>query len=159
MAGGGSSGGVDTSTPTQDAPSVSPSIAPIAVSGVVPFIFGYQNLAASLSAAKLYRAIPGAAMTFAQQGISMLNRGSIVGIAVRATAGITAGTATFVPYIEQAPSAVQAVWASSNRMSVSFAPGLATFGPDQELDVRVSTQAGFAPTTTNVELIVYVTFG
>lgn len=131
---------------------------PIAVVGVIGYVFGYQNLTASLTAAKLYRAIPGAAATFVQQGVSMINRGSIVAIAVRATEAITAQSATFVPYIEQAAVPVSAIWASGNRKVERFAPDVATFEADQELDVRVTTPGGFTPITTDVEVIVYVTF-
>lgn len=134
-------------------------VAPVLVSGVVPFVFGYQNLAASLTAAKLYRAIPGAAATFAQQGIPMPNPGSIVAILLRADEAISAGTAIFVPYVEETARVdAELVWATSNRDTASFLPGLATFNADEELDVRVTTPAGFTPVTTDVEVIVLVTF-
>jgi len=156
VGGGASSGG--SATRRRSTAISAAEIAPIAVTGVVGYVFGYQDLTASLTAAKLYRAIPGAAATFAQQGVSMINRGSIVAIAVRATEAITAQSATFVPYVEQAASPISAVWAAANRKVERFAPGLATFNADEELDVRVSTPVGFTPVTTDVEVIVYVTF-
>lgn len=154
---------IATPTQQQDAQqsrgSIAPDVQPLAITGIVPFTFGYQNLTASLTAAKLYRVIPGAAATFAQQGVPMPNPGSVVAILLRATEAITAGSAMFVPYVEQtARSDAQLVWAASNRKTASFLPGLATFNADEELDVRVTTPAGFTPITTDVEVIVLVTF-
>jgi hypothetical protein len=127
--------------------------------GVLDLQFGYQNLAASLAASQAYRTIPGVTTTSVQQGVQMLYRGSVVAIALRANAAKTAGSAVFAVYLAAQPSGAQLSWTTGQSlMYTTFTPGTYPFTGGEELDVRVTTDVSFLPTTVDLEVIVYVTF-
>lgn len=130
----------------------------LAPSGVLGFQFGTLNLGASQTALALYRAWPGSGATLIQAGVLQPYRGHVLAMMLRASASISAGQASFEVYLEAVASGAVLTWTSSNREMVSFAPDTYTFEARNELDVRVTTDSSFAPTSADVELIVVVSF-
>jgi hypothetical protein len=123
----------------------------------VGYQFGIQNLGASASATRLYRAYPGAALTTVQRGFRPLFRGWVVGMELNANAAKTAGTAEFEAYVDGAASDATLIWSTGSSWAIgSFAPGQREFAAHAELDVRVTTDSAFQPTTADLELILYV---
>lgn len=126
-------------------------------SGIVPYIFGFQNLGASAAATQLYRAFPGAAATFVQIGVMPLFRGQIIGLGLGANAAKTAGEATFEAYVAAEASGASMSWTTGKTHEVAaFNARDFGFRATDTLDVRVTTDAAFAPTTVDLELILYI---
>jgi len=125
-------------------------------SGIVPYTFGLDNVAASLAASRLYRAFPGAAATFAQVGILPPFRGSIVGMQLHANTPKTGGTATLEAYVAGVASGALLAWDNIQRQVSTFAEGLFIFEAEAEVDVRITTSAGFLPITVDLELILLI---
>src|SRR3990167_7604479 len=105
-AGGGSSSSGPTVAETQAQASLE------LPSGIVPFVFGIDNLPISQTNLQLYRALPGAAVVLAQVGVQPLYRGSIVGLAVRSNPRRPAGPATLTAFINGVASAATLAWAT-----------------------------------------------
>ena len=150
-AGGGSSSSGPTVAETQAQASLE------LPSGIVPFVFGIDNLPISQTNLQLYRALPGAAVVLAQVGVQPLYRGSIVGLALRANALKTAGTVTLTAFINAVASAAVLTWPSgANKAYATFPVGTYPYAAGDELDVRISTDGSFAPTTADLEALLYV---
>ena len=124
--------------------------------GLVTEEFSRANVPASLTASKLYRIIADSAgVTTAQIPVRPPFRGSVVGLALQSTAPRTAGTATFTVYVKGSPT-LSVVWGLTDHEITTVAAGRYPFAVGEDIDVRVTTSATFAPTTADVELIVYL---
>lgn len=127
-----------------------------ASSGVYAVPFSVVDLGASLTASRLYRAVAGAASVVGRQiPHQALFRGYIAGLALSADAAKSGGTATFETFIDGAGVGVngQLVWTTGRQTQVQpFEQNLHTFSADQQLDVRVTTDGGFTPTTVDLIL-------
>lgn len=122
-------------------------------SGILPLVWTYTNLAASQTA------LIGTWEVVGQVGVQMLFSGSIVGIAYRSNAAKTAGTATFWPYIDATVQTNGLSWTDNLTMDyLTFPEGQVPFAAGEELDVRVTTSSSYAPATSEVGVLLYVTF-
>jgi len=142
-------------TPAEAAPVSAPVSVP---EGVLSMQFGTLNLAASQSALQLYRSWPGSTATLVQAGVVQPYRGHILAMMLRSNASITAGQATFQAYTEGVVAGATLTWTSGYRSTATFAPGTYTFEAGNELDVRVTTDASFAPVTSDIEIILIASF-
>lgn len=117
--------------------------------------FGEDNLAASLTNSQLYRNVQGIE---AQIPLVMSHEGAIVGLAVASSEARTAGTATFEVYKNGAATGLTAVLDATDTQYASStqAASLDTFVAGDRLDVRVTTDGSWAPTTADVEAVVSV---
>ncbi len=128
-------------------------------SGILPYVFGAIDLAASLTASKLYVAVPGSASVAGRQlSRPALFAGEIVAIELSADAAKSAGSGTFAVYVEDVASGAELDWTTGNQRQVAtFGRGLHTFAAGAALDVRVTTDASFAPAgSLDVLVTVYV---
>lgn len=122
------------------------------VQSVIAHVFTFTNLAASQTALQGSRSV-------GQVPIIAPFRGSIVALVLRANANKTAGTATAFAYIESEATAATLTWASAtNKTNDAWSEGTIPFAAGEELDVRMTTDSSFTPTTVDVELLLYVTF-
>jgi hypothetical protein len=125
--------------------------------GIVPVEFGIVNVAASLAASQLYRVIPGSSVVAAQIGVLLPFRGSVVAMTLLGTENKTAGEATFVVYLDGAATSAELDWATGGPSdSATFAPGDIAFDRGEVLDIRLTTDGAFTPTTADVEVIAYL---
>ncbi len=112
--------------------------------------FGENNLAASLTNSQLYRQVQGDQI---QLPVVVSFDGSVVGISVAASEARTAGTATFEVFINDVATGLTVVLNVTNTQYFysSQALGLDTFVAGDRIDVRVTTDASWAPVTSDVE--------
>jgi len=128
-------------------------------SGILAYTFGAIDLAASLSASKLYVAVPGPASVAGRQlARAALFAGEIVAIELSADAAKSAGSGSFEVYVDDVASGAELDWTTGNQRQVAtFGRGLYTFAAGAALDVRVTTDASFAPAgSLDVLVTVYV---
>lgn len=141
----------NTSTP-QDAPATTSLKSSTVPEGVHAFSW-YETPVASETDAVMFRAGVGAGLA-----MPMLYRGSIVGIEVSGTAAKAGGTATFnVRKNGTKITGAQIVWDNVQRDVERFAKGTYGFARDDYLDVVFTTSSGYTPTTTVVEVTIWVT--
>lgn len=112
--------------------------------------FGEDNLSASLTNAQLYRNVQGVEV---QLPVTMARGGSIVGVAVAASATRSAGTATFEVFKNGSATGLTCVLNGTDTQYASASQGvdLDTFVAGDRLDIRVTTDASWSPTTSEVE--------
>ena len=112
--------------------------------------FGENDLAASLTDSQLYRNVQG---TQLQIPIVVAHAGDVVGITVASSEARTAGTATFEVFIDGTGTGLTTVLNGTDTQYASNtqAPGSDSFVADNRLDVRVTTDGSWAPTTADVE--------
>ena len=112
--------------------------------------FGEDNLAASLTDSQLYRNIQGVT---AQSPLVVDRTGSIIGIAVASTEARTAGTATFEVFKNGTGIGLTTTLDATDTQynTATQAGGVDTFVAGDRLDVRVTTDGTWAPTTADVE--------
>jgi len=128
-----------------------------AASGVFVVQFSAVDLAASLSASKLYRAVAGAASVVGRQiPLRSAFRGYVGAIAVSSDALKSAGVATFEVYMDDVASGAQLVWGNNDGQYLAFEQNVHGFVTDDEIDVRVTTDGSFAPTTVDVLIDLYL---
>lgn len=121
--------------------------------------FSIDNLAASQTNLLLHRILRvDGVLGSLQVGVAMIRAGSVTGISVTGTAARAAGTATFKVYKNGVDTGFSAVIDGTNTQYVAAtqASGLDTFVAADRLDVRVTTDAGWSPTTTEFEVLVEV---
>lgn len=131
------------------------------------YSFGQSQAAASQSAVALKRNVNAA--TGGSLNITdavMPHAGSIVGVTIKTSANKTAGVATVAPTINGTAlaaatglSAVALANAAAKAVAMIDAqtPG-ARFNAGDLVGVKLTTDGSFAPTTLDVEVIVYVEF-
>lgn len=124
----------------------------------LPPVWGRTNLAASLTASALVFDYGQAAQTAAGSRIPMPNAGVITGVIVAGSAVRTAGTATFIVYKNNAATAVTGIIDATNTQFVASTGGTVTFVAGDILDIRVTTNAAFAPTTLEFGAMIVVAF-
>lgn len=120
--------------------------------------FGEDNLAASLTNSQLYRNVQGIQF---QTPIVTSHSGDIVGLTVASSEARTAGTATFEIYKNGTGIGLTVVLDATNPQYVaaSQAAALDTFVSGDRLDVRVTTDGSWAPTTADVEASIVIADG
>jgi len=117
-----------------------------------PFSFGFADLVADVQGT---REVAGNQVAL---GVQMPYPGSVVAVGFRSSAAKTAGTVSFTVWIAGQASDAIAVWDTISLGDVArFTPGLIVFEAGDEL-YPYATLDGFAPTTADVEVIVYVSF-
>ncbi len=117
----------------------------------MPVGFAIANISTGLSAQKLSRFDSGLTI-----GTVVLFSGQIVGMSWVANASKTAGTCSFAAYADDTATGATLTWSSGASASTVFPPGKYTFQGGAVLDVRITTNGSFAPTTADGELILYV---
>lgn len=122
---------------------------PVPLSG-----FYRVNLAASLTADQLERAGTAQAIP-----MSMPYSGSIVGLSIASNEARTAGDATAEVYVNGSATGFTVVLdATDTTYATNTQVGLLdTFDVDDEIDVRITTDGSWAPTTADIEVTVWVT--
>ncbi len=117
--------------------------------------FGEDDLAASLTDSQLFRVVQA---TQSQIPVVMTAPGSIIGISVAASAARTAGTATFEVFKNDVATGLTAVLdATDTQFAIGTQSGLVdTFIDGDRLDVRVTTDGAWAPTTADVEAVIVI---
>ncbi len=123
---------------------------------ILSFVFGTQNLAASLNESQLYSVVPDTAYLAIQQGVVMPFRGSVVGLSFKSNAAISTGSATFRVYREATYTDAALEWTSGSDGYVSFPQAVYGFSAGDELDVRVTTSSAYTPTTNDVTIQLFV---
>ncbi len=120
--------------------------------------FGEDDLAASLTDSQLYRNVQGVAT---QIPVVMSQEGSIIGISVAASATRSAGTATFEVFKNGTGTGLTTVLDGTDTQYASSAqaPSLDTFAAGDLLDIRVTTDGSWAPTTLEVEAFITISNG
>jgi hypothetical protein len=127
------------------------------VGGVIAVKFGVINLGASQSAALLYTDTPGSTIQANQVGLVVPFRGSLAAISFKASANKTAGTATFRPYVGGAASSLFVDWVTgADKGYKAIAQSSAIFEAGSEVDVRVTTDGSFTPTTVDVQITLFI---
>lgn len=125
-------------------------------SGVIACQFAFVDLAASQTALQATRNIGG---TNAVIGLRAPYPGSVVGLAFESNAVKSGGTATFVTYIAGVAQSASLGWSVANSGDVAtFSPGIYPFNRGDLIDVRVTTTSAFAPSTADVDIMVYISF-
>lgn len=121
--------------------------------GVVPTLYsppeqwGQQNIAASQVAVQISTLVSTNFDT-----IRMIRPGSIVGLCARLTEAITAGQLTVQITINGAPAALQLVMVSPTQdASITQGVGVDTYVAGDLIGMRISTDAGFLPVSTDLE--------
>lgn len=117
--------------------------------------FGEDNLAASLTDSQLYRNVQGVE---AQIPVVMDRAGDILGIAVASSEARTGGTATFEVYKNGVATGLTVTLDGTNTQynSATQAAGTDSYVAGDRLDVRVTTDGTWAPTTADVEAVIIV---
>jgi hypothetical protein len=117
--------------------------------------FGEDNLAASLTNSQLYRVVQGVQ---SQIPVVASHDGSIVGLSVASSEARTAGTATFEVYLDGVATGLQAVLdATDTQYAYGVQGGTADlFVAGARIDVRVTTDGSWTPTTADVEATVII---
>lgn len=129
------------------------------VKSIVDTTFSLVNVAASLPSSQMYRVLAASGVTQATQlSVVTAYRGSILALALSATENKTGGTATFQVFINGvAVSGATLTWVDSTSSNqVSFRAGTYPFSAGDKIDVRITTSAGFTPTTADVEVMLYL---
>jgi len=83
--------------------------------------------------------------------IKMIRSGSIVGLATRLTAAITAGTLTVTVTKNGNPCVLGIVHAGGTGSVATQAPGIDTYNAGDLIGIRFTTNAGFLPLSLNLE--------
>lgn len=117
--------------------------------------FGEDNLAANLTNSQLYRNTQGVET---QIPTVTTHSGDIVGIAVASSEARSAGTATFEVFKNGTGTGLTTVLDGTDTQyaSASQALGLDTFVAGNQLDIRVTTDGSWAPTTAEVEAVIVI---
>jgi len=114
----------------------------------------YQATAASQTATQMLR--PGAA---AALSVEAPFRGSVLGLGLTASANKTAGTFTATVYVAGSATEATLTWSNSTATTTNtFLKGDYSFSAGDAIDVRVTTDAGFLPDPSTVEVILYLAF-
>jgi len=117
--------------------------------------FGEDNLAASLTNSQLFRNVQGIE---AQIPVVVTRAGAIVGLAVAASEVRTAGTATFEVFLNGVATGLTAVLDATDTQ-YAFATQADTADPfvaGDRIDIRVTTDGTWAPTTVDVDCSVVI---
>lgn len=118
--------------------------------GIIEFTYGLADIAINLTNSQLYRIIPSASSIGAQVGAVLPSRGSIIGMTFAASANKTAGTATFTAYVAGTATGATLSWGNSVAAGQTlYAKGTYPFAAGDTLDVRITTDASFAPAASN----------
>jgi hypothetical protein len=125
--------------------------------GVIPLVFGYNDIPSALTASRCYRQMPGSVATFVQQGMWLPYAGQIMGMMLGASAPLVSGYVAAEAYVGGYATGAILRWASSNHATLQLPPTAYSFAADTEIDVRL-TSSGFSPTTADVEVILIVSF-
>jgi hypothetical protein len=121
--------------------------------------FSIVDLAASLTASKLYRAVAGSSVVGRQVPHRAVFRGYIAGMSLSADASKSAGVATFEPYVEDVAQGMDAqlAWTTGvDGQVATFEANKFGFSSDDRVDVRVTTDGSFTPTTVDVLVDLYL---
>ena len=120
--------------------------------------FGEDNLAASLTDSQLYRNVQGVAL---QVPVVVSHSGDIIGVTVASSEARTAGTATFEVFKNGTGTGLSVVLDGTDTQyaAAAQATGLDTFASGDRLDVRVTTDGSWAPTTADVEASIVIADG
>lgn len=126
------------------------SSAPAIVSRSIMGHWGVNNLTASQTNLQLTFDVAGNAQVAAGSRIKMPYAGIARGSCVSGSAARTAGTATFQIWVNgvDVSATGDAIIDATNTQFVCSTSGTATFVVGDILDIRVTTNAAFAPTTT-----------
>lgn len=118
--------------------------------------FGEDNLAAALTDSQLYRQIQ---TVQAQIPVTATHAGSVIGVSVASSEARTAGTATFEVFKNGTGTGLTCILNGTDTQYASAvqATGVDTFVAGDRLDVRVSTDGSWTPTTADVEAAITVT--
>lgn len=135
---------------------------PAGGSGVDRVFYGgfvEQSMAASQTAVQLERSYGPAAGDVAQEGVPILRAGSITGIGVRLTGDRSAGTATFEVFKNGVAAGLSVVIDATNvRQNVATqAAALDTVAANDRVDVRMTTDASWTPTSARPEAFIEIT--
>lgn len=167
-AGGG--GAITSAAPQQAVTSTvspsAPSAAPVTQAvqqlvklprGILDVEFSLQNVSASLTDSQLYRVIAdGAGAQGYQVGFVAPFKGSLVALTVIATAAISAGSLTLTFFRNSTTTGSSLGWRSGASAYNTIAPRTVEFSPGDILDLRITTDGSFAPTTTDIECFAYL---
>lgn len=118
--------------------------------------FGEDNLAASLTDSQLYRQVQNVQT---QTPVTAAYNGELVGLSVASSEARTAGTATFEVFINGTGTGLTTVLDATDTQ-YAFAVQVAgsdSFSAGDRLDVRVTTDGSWTPTTADVEVTIFVT--
>jgi hypothetical protein len=117
--------------------------------------FGEDNLAASLTNSQLYRVVQGVQ---SQIPVVASHAGAVIGLSVASSEARTAGTATFEVYLDGVATGLQAVLdATDTQYAYAVQGGTADpYDAGAQLDVRVTTDGSWTPTTADVEAAIIV---
>lgn len=124
-------------------------VAPVSGGGI-PLAF-YATPGTGATATAMNR--PGSANT---SGVEMPFRGSITAISVSGSAAKAGGTASFTVYVSGTATSATHTWTNVQREYTLFAKDTAGFAAGDYLDVRFTTDGSYTPTTTVVEVMVWV---
>ncbi len=119
-------------------------------SGVFAIPFSAVDLGTGLTASRLYRPIAGASVVAAQVPFVPAFRGYVGALSLSATVAKSAGTATFEVYIADQATGAKLTWSNVATESTTFQKARYGFSPGQSIDIRVTTDGSFAPTTVDV---------
>lgn len=155
---GGGGGGSGTSIPTLDEVIAdSGETANTDIGGVISVTFGVIDLDVSQSAVKLYVMQPGATPSAEQGGLVIPYRGSIAAISFAANDSKSAGACDFRAYADGLATDMDIEWTDGLTKDYAVLPqGTAVFEAGTEVDVRVTTDGSFAPTTVDVRVTLFI---
>lgn len=120
---------------------------PIAGAEIMPEMWGQENVAASQTNVPLSAMV---SMNF--DTIKMTRAGSIVGISSRLTEAITAGTMTIKVTKNGTPGTLTLIHTTGTGSTSVQASGIDTYVAGDLIGVQISTDVGFLPTTTDLEV-------
>jgi hypothetical protein len=149
------SAGQGTSGPGGAAPASSEFLS--LASGILPLQWGYSNVAASLTAAGMYRIIPGATVVAVQRAVSLPSRGFVHFITWQSSEAITASGITILTTISGniVHSMTAGVGSSSGYETLDTTEiELASFEAGDYTEQKITTDSAFTPTTLDLEVIV-----
>jgi hypothetical protein len=127
------------------------------VRSVIDSCFSQSNLPVSQSASKLYRIVGGGTIVASQIPLVVAYRGSVLALTLSASDNKTAGTAIFTVYVNNAATGASLTWSNSTSSGfASFPAGLYPLSAGDKVDVRVTTNGTYAPTTAEVEILLYL---
>jgi hypothetical protein len=125
---------------------------------MLPPVWGRANVAASLTNTQLTFDYGGGVQTAAGSVVKMPNAGIITGIMATGSVARTAGTATFTVFKNGVATAVTGVIDATNPQFLATTGGTDTFVAGDRLDVRITTNAAWAPTTAEWGAMVVIAF-
>jgi hypothetical protein len=132
------------------------SIVPLSGSGMyaLPEVWAYPNVAASLTAVVVQPQVSGFATA-----VRMARDGSIVGLVAQLSEAITAGQLTINITKNGTPITFNAVLTSGTGAQATQAHGIDNYVAGDLIGVTITTDSGFLPVTTDLEVWVQVSEG